>query len=110
MKSITPLPIKYVLNSHYHADHTGANAAMLAKGLKSSRNAICGTKVINVERNRRPRPTRSCSAISGVYLGGVEVQMLYLGRAHTNGDTFVYFPDLKTVPHDERLVMWMGFQ
>jgi glyoxylase-like metal-dependent hydrolase (beta-lactamase superfamily II) len=32
-----------------------------------------------------------------VYLGGVEVQLFWLGRAHTNGDTVIYFPDLKTV-------------
>ena len=32
-----------------------------------------------------------------VYLGGVEVQMFHFGRGHTNGDTVIYFPDLKTI-------------
>jgi glyoxylase-like metal-dependent hydrolase (beta-lactamase superfamily II) len=30
-------------------------------------------------------------------LGGVEVRLSWLGRGHTNGDTVIYFPDLKTV-------------
>ncbi len=34
---------------------------------------------------------------AAVYLGGVEVQLFHLGRGHTNGDTVIYFPDLKTV-------------
>jgi glyoxylase-like metal-dependent hydrolase (beta-lactamase superfamily II) len=33
----------------------------------------------------------------GLYLGGVEAQMWYFGPAHTGGDTFNYFPDLKVV-------------
>jgi glyoxylase-like metal-dependent hydrolase (beta-lactamase superfamily II) len=34
---------------------------------------------------------------ASVFLGGAEVRMLYFGRGHTDGDTIVYFPDLKTV-------------
>ena len=32
-----------------------------------------------------------------VYLGGVEVKLHWFGRAHTNGDTVIEFPDLKTI-------------
>src|SRR4029077_1786502 len=34
---------------------------------------------------------------AALHLGGAEVQMLSLGRGHTAGDTYVYFPDLKVV-------------
>jgi glyoxylase-like metal-dependent hydrolase (beta-lactamase superfamily II) len=40
-----------------------------------------------------------------VFLGGVEVQMRYLGRGHTNGDSVIYFPDLRAV-HTGDLVVW----
>jgi beta-lactamase superfamily II metal-dependent hydrolase len=29
VKSVTPLPVKYVLSTHYHADHSGGNAKFL---------------------------------------------------------------------------------
>jgi glyoxylase-like metal-dependent hydrolase (beta-lactamase superfamily II) len=32
-----------------------------------------------------------------VKLGGVEVQVMHFGNAHTNGDTVAYFPNLKVV-------------
>ena len=32
-----------------------------------------------------------------MHLGGVEVRAHYLGRGHTNGDSVVYFPDLRTI-------------
>ena len=34
---------------------------------------------------------------TSVFLGNVEVQAFYMGRGHTDGDSVVYFPDLKTV-------------
>ena len=34
---------------------------------------------------------------TAVFLGGAEVRAYYMGRGHTNGDSVVYFPDLKTV-------------
>src|SRR5712672_515967 len=29
VKKVTPLPVKYVINTHHHGDHTGSNAKML---------------------------------------------------------------------------------
>jgi glyoxylase-like metal-dependent hydrolase (beta-lactamase superfamily II) len=101
VKSITPLPIKYVLNSHYHQDHTGANAAMLEHGFEVIAQRNLRDEILGKGGARRNEPAAAPRIAFGdfgvLHLGGVEVQMLYLGRAHTSGDTFVYFPDLKTV-------------
>ena len=52
----------------------------------------------NFLRIKQPgEPNITFADQSAVYLGGVEVQLFWLGRAHTNGDTVIYFPDLKTV-------------
>ena len=34
---------------------------------------------------------------TAVYLGGIEVRVFHMGRGHTNGDSGVFFPDLKTI-------------
>ena len=101
VKSITPLHIKYVLNSHYHQDHTGANAAMLQHGFEVITQRNLRDEILGKGGTLRNEPAAAPRIVFGdfgaLYLGGVEVQMLYLGRAHTSGDTFVYFPDLKAV-------------
>lgn len=101
VKSITPQPIKYVLNSHYHQDHTGANAAMLERGFEVIAQRNLRDEILGKGGSRRNEPAAAPPSVFGdfgaLYLGGVEVQMLYLGRAHTAGDTFAYFPDLKVV-------------
>ena len=96
IKSISPQPIKYLLNSHHHGDHASGNAYMR----ESLGIDIIGHKNIRANFLRIKQagePNITFSEQSAIYLGGVEVQLYWFGRGHTNGDTVIYFPDLKTV-------------
>src|SRR5262245_21259378 len=102
VKTVSPQPIKYLLNTHQHFDHTGSNAQFST------------TTEILMHRNARANMIAGKLAGPGrivfndqqsVFLGGVEVQMRYMGRGHTNGDSVIYFPDLRTV-HTGDLVVW----
>jgi len=96
VKKVSPLPVRYVLNSHHHADHVSGNATV--------RSAL-GVDIIghrNIRENflrlkQAGEPTITFDDQTSIFLGGVEVRLLWLGRGHTNGDTVIYFPDLKTV-------------
>ena len=102
VKSVSPQPIKYLLNTHQHGDHTGSNA-QFATGTEilMHRNARA-----NMLKGNLPGPGRIVyTDQQSVFLGGVEVQMHYMGRGHTNGDSVIYFPDLRTV-HTGDLVVW----
>ena len=90
VKKITPQPIKYVVNSHYHGDHSGGNAKMIAGG----------AQIVTSEQSRKymalaNQPGAATVTFEGrgfIHLGGKEVQLYQFGRAHTGGDTFVFFP------------------
>ncbi len=96
VKKISPLPVKYVLNTHHHPDHASGNAYardMLGVNIIAHRNIR-----ENFLRIKQPgEPNITFANESAVYLGGVEVQLRWFGRGHTNGDTVIYFPDLKTI-------------
>ena len=102
MKSVSAQPIKYLLNTHQHGDHTGSNAQFLkTTEILMHRNARA-----NMLKGNLPGPGRIVyTDQQSVFLGGVEVQMRYMGRGHTNGDSVIYFPDLRTV-HTGDLVVW----
>jgi cyclase len=102
VKSITGQPIKYLLNTHHHTDHVGGDGEILSRGIEiiAHRNVRD-----NIIRNKQPgAPRLVFNDQASVFLGGVEVRMMYLGRGHTNGDTVIYFPDLRTV-HSGDLVI-----
>ena len=95
IKTIRPLPIKYMLNSHQHADHVGGDGEIKKLGIEivAQRNLRNGY----AKGDHKGAPNVTFQDQGSIYLGGVEVKMYHWGRAHTDGDTFVYFPDLKVV-------------
>jgi glyoxylase-like metal-dependent hydrolase (beta-lactamase superfamily II) len=90
VKSVTDKPIRYVLNTHQHGDHTGGNAKMLAAGVEiiAQKNARA-----NMAAGEMPGvPRVSFTDETEVFLGGKEARAHYFGRGHTNGDAVIYFP------------------
>lgn len=94
VKSVTDKPIRYVLNTHHHGDHTGSNAKFLPNAeVISHKNA----RINIVEKKQPGAPRISFSDEQQIDLGGKTVVMRWFGRGHTNGDAVVYFPELKTI-------------
>jgi cyclase len=94
VKSVTSQPIKYVLNTHHHGDHTGSNA----KFLPSAQLIAHANARVNMIQGKQPgAPPVVFTEETAVFLGGKEVRMRYFGRGHTNGDAIVYFPALRTI-------------
>ena len=100
VKSVTDQPVKYVLSTHHHSDHSGGNVKFLPTAeIISTANARA-----NIVEHKQPGApadmaparvvfTEECS----VFLGGKEVRAHYYGRGHTNGDAVIYFPALRTI-------------
>src|SRR5664279_5594983 len=100
VKSVTPLPVKYVLSTHYDADHSGGDA----KGRPTaeiSATATARPNIVNHAQSNAPAGMMAARVVfpeeSALFLGGKEVRARYFGRGHTNGDAFVYFPALRTI-------------
>lgn len=101
VKSVTPQPVKYIINTHYHQDHSGGNAKFLPTAdIISTQNAR--TNILEHKQSNVTGPAVAPARIvftdeTAVFLGGKEVRAKYFGRGHTNGDAVVYFPQLKTI-------------
>ena len=54
-------------------------------------------------------PTRTVSATTKLMEGGREIQLHVVGRAHTDGDLFIYLPKEKVLATGDAVVGWMPF-
>ncbi len=114
IRQVTDKPIQYVLLTHYHAVRVLGASAYGAQHIIASQD----TRDLIVERGeqdkaseigRFPRlfrnvdsvpagltwPTITFSGKMTLWLGGLEVQLLQLGRGHTKGDTVAWLPQQK---------------
>ena len=107
IKRLTPQPIKFVVNTHVHGDHTGGDENF----------GKLGATIISREelRYRLAHPAPQANGTPGVptaavglpkqtyrglltlHMNGEEIQMIAIPRAHTDGDTMVYFPGLDLI-------------
>jgi glyoxylase-like metal-dependent hydrolase (beta-lactamase superfamily II) len=83
---LTPQPIKYVVVGSEHGDHTGGNAAF-PSGVTFFAHPFSAPRV--------KQPTEAVADKKVLQLGGTEIQILFLGRAHTGGDLQVFLPKEK---------------
>ena len=80
-------PIKYVLNTHPHDDHTGGNVKLAPAIIVGHSNQ----RDIMVRRNLPGAPQVTFGSELRLTLGETEVVARYLGRCHTGGDSFIFF-------------------
>jgi cyclase len=84
-------PIKFVLNTHWHGDHTGGNAHF---GKKASIVAHANVRKRLADKSDTPKealPVVTFENGASVHLNGEEIRLIYLGPAHTDGDSIVHF-------------------
>lgn len=106
VRSITSRPVRYILNTHHHGDHTGGNGT-----LSHAAEIVAHDNVYtNMIKGKQPGPPRiTFSNRTTVRLGGKEVRMHYYGRGHTNGDAFVLFPQHKVLHTGDMFVSGAPF-
>jgi hypothetical protein len=87
--TLTPQPIKYVIVGSEHGDHTGGDTAFP----ETATFVVHPFSKATIER-RIGRPAETVADKRVLSLGGTDVHVMFLGRAHTGGDLEVYEPDL----------------
>ena len=85
--TLTPQPIKFVVVGSEHGDHTGGDAAFP----DTATFVVHPFSKAAIER-RIGRPAETVAEKRVINLGGTEIDIMFLGRAHTGGDLEVYLP------------------
>ena len=100
LKGITDKPVRFVLNTHYHGDHTGGNEAFGKEGTPIiAHDNVRGRLAAGTTRRGTATPPAPKSALPivtfndklTVHLNGEEVRAVHFPAGHTDGDSVIYF-------------------
>jgi cyclase len=104
LKRITDKPVRYVINTHLHQDHTGGNARMQALGADVI--ASLNARLIMAETQNEGLPNITIDDYARIYHGDMPVDLYYFGRGHTDGDVVIHLPTERIVVMGDLFATW----
>jgi cyclase len=119
---ITDKPVRFVINTHYHGDHTGGNAPfnnsgstiiaqdnvrkrLEAGGLAGNGGSV---KMENKPAEKAALPIITFEHDVTVHLNGEDIRALHFPAGHTDGDSIIFFPKNNVVHMGDDFVRY-GF-
>jgi cyclase len=121
LKGITDKPVRFIINTHYHGDHTGGNAYFqkqapiiahdnVRKRLENAGGAGNGGSVHMEHKAAAPEalPIITFDHDVTVHLNGEDIRALHFPAGHTDGDSVIFFPKSNVVHMGDDFVTY-GF-
>jgi cyclase len=119
---ITDKPVRFVINTHYHGDHTGGNAPFANSGStviaqdnarkRLAAGGIAGNggsmKMENKPAEKAALPIITFEHDLTVHLNGEDIRALHFPAGHTDGDAIIFFPKNNVVHMGDDFVRY-GF-
>lgn len=121
LKGVTDKPVRFIINTHYHGDHTGGNAffqkqaPVIAHDNVRKRLESGGTagNLGSVSMENKPAPKEALPILTfdhdvTVHLNGEDIRALHFPSGHTDGDSIIFFPKSNVVHMGDDFVRY-GF-
>jgi len=119
---ITDKPVRFVINTHFHGDHTGGNLPLATTGAtiiahdnvrKRLESGGPGGNGGSIQTQNPPQPKAALPIITfdndvTVHLNGEDIRALHFPAGHTDGDSIIFFPTNNVVHMGDDFVRY-GF-
>src|SRR5947207_1567551 len=112
LKGVTDKPLRFVINTHFHGDHTGGNAIFQKDAPVIAQDNV-RKRLEAGAGDRKPAEKGALPIITfdhdvTVHLNGEDIHALHFASGHTDGDSIIFFPKSNVVHMGDDFVTY-GF-
>jgi len=97
IESLTGDPIDFVINTHAHGDHVGANEVLHGKGATIVAHENLRARMVKDGSNRAALPELTFTDAVTFHLNGHTARVFHVANAHTDGDSVIHFPEVNVI-------------
>ena len=97
IESLTGDPVDFVINTHAHGDHTGANEVLHGKGATVVAHDNLRRQMAKDGSNRAALPELTFTDAVTFHLNGHTANVFHVANAHTDGDAVIHFPEVNII-------------
>ena len=106
IRTVSQAPVRYVFVTHHHQDHSGNIGPFQAAGAEVIVHEGLN-KALDTYKAAQGTPEKSkvtYATTRTVKVGNASAEARFFGPAHTSGDTWVYFPDVRVISTGDSFV------
>lgn len=91
IRTLSDKPLQFLVNTHYHGDHTGGNENMAKQGIKIIAHENVRKRLVDGEKPKDALPIITFNDRVNVHMNGEDVNVHHVEHAHTDGDAMLFF-------------------
>jgi cyclase len=97
IKSVTDQPVRFLVNTHFHRDHTGGNENLGKAGVLIFAHDNVRERLLAADAPKVALPVVTFNDATTFHMNGQTVRVFHTANAHTDGDAMIHFQEADVI-------------
>jgi len=97
IKTVTDQPVRFLVNTHFHRDHTGGNENLGKAGVLIFAHDNVRARLLSADAPKAALPVVTFNDATTFHMNGQTVRVFHTANAHTDGDAMIHFEEADVI-------------
>lgn len=97
IKTVTDQPVRFLVNTHFHRDHTGGNENLGKAGVLIFAHDNVRARLLAADAPKAALPVVTFNDATTFHMNGQTVRVFHTANAHTDGDAMIHFQEADVI-------------